>query len=131
MKTEVYDIKGMTCASCSAAVERVTRKLEGVESSQVNLATNKMTITYDEEKLGPEQIIAKVQRAGFDAEQAHEKQKEEQQEEVLEAEEAQHKIKRRLIVSIILAVSSRMAAIISSNISKPSRRYSTTGSCWA
>ena len=104
MKTEVYDIKGMTCASCSAAVERVTRKLEGVESSQVNLATNKMTITYDEEKLGPEQIIAKVQRAGFDAEQAHEKQKEEQQEEVLEAEEAQHKIKRRLIVSIILAV---------------------------
>ena len=49
MKTEVYDIKGMTCASCSAAVERVTRKLEGVESSQVNLATNKMTITYDEE----------------------------------------------------------------------------------
>lgn len=104
MKTEVYDIKGMTCASCSAAVERVTRKLEGVETSQVNLATNKMTITYDEGKLTPEMIIAKVQRAGFDAEQAHEKQKEEQQEEALEAEEAQHKVKRRLIISIILAV---------------------------
>ena len=104
MKTEVYDIKGMTCASCSAAVERVTRKLEGVESSQVNLATNKMTITYDEGKLTPEMIIAKVQRAGFDAEQFHEKQKEEQQEEALEAEEAQHKIKRRLVISIILAV---------------------------
>ena len=37
----------------------------------------------------------------------------------------------QIAYSIILAVSSRMAAIISSNISKPSRRYSTTGSCWA
>lgn len=104
MRTEVYDIKGMTCASCSAAVERVTRKLEGVESSQVNLATNKMNITYDETRLTPEQIIAKIQRAGFDAEQFHEKQKEEEQAEALETEEARHKIKRRLTVSIILAL---------------------------
>ncbi len=104
MKTEVYDIKGMTCASCSAAVERVTGKLEGVESSQVNLATAKMTITYDESRLTPEQIIVRIQRAGFDAEKAHEKKKEEQKEEAAEAEEAQHKIRRRLILSIVLAV---------------------------
>lgn len=104
VKTEVYDIKGMTCASCSAAVERVTGKLEGVESSQVNLATAKMTITYDESRLTPEQIIVRIQRAGFDAEKAHEKKKEEQKEEAAEAEEAQHKIRRRLILSIVLAV---------------------------
>ena len=36
MRTEVYDIEGMSCAACSSAVERVTRKLEGVESSDVN-----------------------------------------------------------------------------------------------
>ena len=104
MKTEVYDIKGMTCASCSAAVERVTGKLEGVESSQVNLATAKMTITYDESRLTPEQIIGRIQRAGFEAELAHDKKKEEQREEAAEAEEAQHKIRRRLILSIALAV---------------------------
>lgn len=104
MKTEVYDIKGMTCASCSAAVERVTGKLEGVESSQVNLATAKMTITYDESRLTPEQIIGRIQRAGFEAELAHDKKKEEQREEAAEAEEAQHKIRRRLIFSIALAV---------------------------
>lgn len=46
MRTEIYHIDGMSCASCSSAVERVTRKLEGVSSSQVNLTTNKMTITY-------------------------------------------------------------------------------------
>ena len=103
MKTEVYDIKGMTCASCSAAVERVTGKLEGVESSQVNLATAKMTITYDESRLTPEQIIGRIQRAGFEAELAHDKKKEEQREEAAEAEEAQHKIRRRLILSIALA----------------------------
>lgn len=104
MKTEVYDIKGMTCASCSAAVERVTGKLEGVESSQVNLATAKMTITYDESRLTQEQIIGRIQRAGFEAELAHDKKKEEQREEAAEAEEAQHKIRRRLILSIALAV---------------------------
>ena len=48
MKTEIFDIEGMTCASCSAAVERVTRKLPGVEKSEVNLVTKKLNILYDE-----------------------------------------------------------------------------------
>ncbi len=67
MKKEIYVIEGMTCASCSSAVERVTRKLDGVASSEVNLATNKMTISYDEDQLTPEQIIARVEQAGFGA----------------------------------------------------------------
>ncbi len=65
MKEETYLIEGMTCASCSAAVERVTRKLEGVERSDVNLATNRMVICYDEELVTPEKIKAKVEKAGF------------------------------------------------------------------
>ena len=77
MKKEVYCISGMTCASCSSAVERVTRKLAGVSHSEVNLATNKMTIEYDEGTLKPEDIIAKVKRAGFGAELEHERAKEE------------------------------------------------------
>ena len=59
----------MHCAACSAAVERVTRKLEGVSRSDVNLTTNRMTIEYDEAKVTPEQIIAKVEKAGFGARQ--------------------------------------------------------------
>ncbi len=68
MKEEVYNIGGMHCAACSSAVERVTRKLEGVSSSDVNLPMNRMTIVYDEGKLGPDAIISKIEKAGFTAE---------------------------------------------------------------
>ena len=67
MKTEVYEVKGMSCASCSAAVERVTRKLNGVSESSVNLTTGKLIISYDEKLVTPEMIIAKVDKAGFEA----------------------------------------------------------------
>ncbi|NLL91407.1 MAG: copper-translocating P-type ATPase [Ruminococcaceae bacterium] len=67
MTKEVYDIGGMHCAACSSAVERVTRKLPGVESSDVNLPLNRLTIIYDEEKTKAEDIIAKIERAGFSA----------------------------------------------------------------
>ena len=65
MREEKYDISGMHCAACSASVERVTRKLPGVERSDVNLTTEMMTICYDETQVTPEQIKAKVEKAGF------------------------------------------------------------------
>ena len=67
MKTEIYHIEGMHCAACSSAVERVTRKLPGVQSSSVNLTTAKMTITYDETKVTQQKIEAEMERAGFHA----------------------------------------------------------------
>lgn len=65
MKEEVYKISGMSCAACSAAVERVTRRLPGVEESSVNLTTEKLNIRYDEAQVTPEMIAEKVQKAGF------------------------------------------------------------------
>ncbi len=65
MKEEVYIITGMHCAACSSSVERVTRKLAGVERSDVNLMTNRMTISYDPGQVTPETIMSKVQKAGF------------------------------------------------------------------
>ena len=67
MKTEVYNITGMSCAACSSAVERVTRKLAGVQESNVNLTTAKMTIMYDETLVDPAMIMQKVEKAGFGA----------------------------------------------------------------
>lgn len=101
MKTEVYDIEGMTCASCSAAVERVTRKLPGVENSAVNLVTKKLSITYDDAQLTPGEIITRVEKAGF---QARPEVKTKAAEPTLDDEEVQLKRQGRLIVvALILA----------------------------
>lgn len=104
MITEKYNITGMTCAACSSAVERVTRKMSGVEESNVNLTTGIMQITYDEKQLTPADIITKVDRAGFGAELFVEKNKKERAEEQEHLEEETKKTKRRLISNIILSL---------------------------
>ena len=104
MITEKYRITGMTCAACSSAVERVTRKLEGVSESNVNLTTGLLTITYDETKTGSSHVIARVERAGFGAELEVEKSKEEKQHEKDELAESVKKTKHRLIANVILAI---------------------------
>ncbi|MDU1411294.1 MAG: heavy metal translocating P-type ATPase [Clostridium sp.] len=65
IKTYTYKVEGMTCASCSGRVERVTRKLHGVENSIVNLATEKLTITINEDEIGYGDIKAAVEKAGY------------------------------------------------------------------
>lgn len=67
MKEEIYDIVGMHCAACSTSIERVTRRLPGVEESNVNLPLNRLTIRYDESQTTSEDIIAKIKKAGFSA----------------------------------------------------------------
>ena len=106
MKTEVYNITGMSCAACSSAVERVTKKLEGVTESSVNLTTAKLTITYDEKLVTPDQIVAKVEKAGFGAAPVQEdKSLKEQDEEVFRQQEEQLGVsKKRLIGAICFAV---------------------------
>ncbi len=104
MVTETYIIKGMTCASCSSAVERVTRKLEGVSESNVNLATNRMTITYEEKALTPQDIMDRVERAGFEASIEEDKGKDQARKEEREVLENHKKTKRRLIGAICLAI---------------------------
>lgn len=60
-----YLVDGMTCAACSAAVERITKRLDGVSSVSVNLNMKKMQIEYDDEKVTREKIFEKIQKAGF------------------------------------------------------------------
>ena len=65
---ERYRVTGMSCAACSARVQKVTEKLEGVQSSEVNLLAGLMEIEYDEARLSSEQIVAAVVSAGYGAE---------------------------------------------------------------
>lgn len=63
-------VSGMTCAACSARVEKVLRSLDGVIEANVNLATNKATVTFDSELLSPEQIVKTVSATGYKAQLA-------------------------------------------------------------
>ena len=65
MLTETLSVGGMTCAACSARVERAIRKLEGVENAAVNLATEKATVIYDPRVLRLSAIREAVIRAGY------------------------------------------------------------------
>lgn len=104
MKTEIYNIDGMSCAACSSAVERVTRRLEGVQESNVNLTTAKMTITYDEAMVTQEMIEEKVDKAGFKAMLVPDEQDRmaEEEETFARQEEALKAGRKRLIVAICL-----------------------------
>ncbi|MCC6549450.1 MAG: cadmium-translocating P-type ATPase [Ignavibacteriaceae bacterium] len=60
-----FPVEGMTCASCVARVEKVIKKLDGVESVSVNLATEKVTLKVDTSLVSPEKIAEAVEGAGY------------------------------------------------------------------
>ena len=64
---ERYHISGMTCSACSAHVEKAVNKLEGVEKASVNLLAETMEISYEEGRLGREEIEEAVENAGYGA----------------------------------------------------------------
>ena len=72
MTKKKFSVTGMSCAACSAAVEKAVSRLDGVESAQVNLLANSMVCTYDELKTDPSAVIAAVEKAGFGAAEAAE-----------------------------------------------------------
>ncbi len=59
-----FNVTGMTCAACSARVERAVSSLEGVESCSVNLLTNSMSVDGN---VSDDRIIAAVEKAGYGA----------------------------------------------------------------
>lgn len=67
MKKEVFDITGMSCAACSARIEKGVSGMEGMQQCSVNLLKNSMTVTYDEGSLDADKIIAKVTDIGYGA----------------------------------------------------------------
>jgi len=66
MKKVDIDILGMTCAACSARVEKALNKQEGVIKASVNLLSNKATIDFDEEKISPEDLIKTIEKTGYE-----------------------------------------------------------------
>ncbi len=66
-KTKSYSFKveGMTCSACANRVERATKKADGVLDSSVNFATEKLNISFDENKISIKDIKSIVEKAGY------------------------------------------------------------------
>jgi Cu+-exporting ATPase len=102
MKKTDLDIKGMHCASCSTLINRSLSKAEGVTEANVNYATGKALVIYDETKLKDDDLIKIVQSKGYDAEVSEgkidvEKQQQEQQAEI-------KKFRDNFILGLVFAV---------------------------
>ena len=67
MKKEQFNVTGMTCAACSARVEKAVGRLPGVDKIAVNLLKNSMVVEYDETALDTQKIIGAVTEAGYGA----------------------------------------------------------------
>lgn len=101
---EKYHITGMSCAACSARVFKAVSNLKGVKEANVNLLTNSMVVSYDENVTSPKKIIEAVKKAGYGAEliKIDNAQASITKEELIDKETP--KLLRRLIVSLVLLV---------------------------
>jgi P-type Cu+ transporter len=97
LKTVELDIDGMSCSACSAAVERVTKKLPGMVSAGVNLATNRGVFEYDPSLVKLTEIKAAIEKAGYVPRDAHSETRDEE-------EEKRDKTLRIMRIRLIIAV---------------------------
>ena len=105
---EQYNVTGMSCAACSARVEKAVSKVEGVSSCSVSLLTNSMGV---EGTASPEAVIRAVEEAGYGAtlKGAHAKEggnagaSMEEYEEMLK-DKTTPLLKKRLIASLVLLI---------------------------
>ena len=65
MESHTYKIRGMHCASCAAIIEKELKKVEGVNSIEVNYGTETAKISYDEAKTNPEHLSEKIKPLGY------------------------------------------------------------------
>lgn len=76
-KVELYsvnlNIEGMSCAACSARVEKVLNNINGVVNANVNLAMNKATVNYTGDELSSRDFVNAIEKAGYKAEVEREK----------------------------------------------------------
>ncbi|MCI9012679.1 MAG: heavy metal translocating P-type ATPase [Lachnospiraceae bacterium] len=101
LKSEKFQITGMTCAACSAHVEKAAAGVAGVDKVSVSLLMNTMTVEYDTPAT-PQAICAAVEAAGYGADAAGQQAAgTDNREGALEDKETP-RIRRRLIASVCL-----------------------------
>jgi Cu+-exporting ATPase len=64
-RTASFGVTGMTCASCAQTITESLERLQGIESANVNLATDKATVVYDPDKVDIDKMTRAVSDAGY------------------------------------------------------------------
>ena len=59
-KRLTMEIKGMTCAACASRIEKGLRRMAGVVDAQVNLARERASVVYDDDRLSPVEVADKI-----------------------------------------------------------------------
>eukprot|EP01156_Anaeramoeba_ignava_P011189 Anaeramoba_ignava/a482271_55.p1 GENE.a482271_55~~a482271_55.p1 ORF type:complete len:799 (-),score=118.63 a482271_55:529-2925(-) len=103
IKTIELKIGGMSCVNCVKAVEKSLSKVPGVQSSIVNLSTEKAQIEYDEKLVSIPGLVNTVKKAGYSAELL--------KNQKIEDEKESKVLKRKLIISVILSFPLLLAMI--------------------
>ena len=134
MTTEVLDsvnipVSGMTCAACSARVQRALERVPGVSAANVNLMTGSATVEFDTETVAPERLVEAIRATGYGAELPK---ADESLEEVLQDRDEAHAeelrvLRRKTVVSLVAAVltmvfSMVLAAVVPGSMSDPLMR---------
>lgn len=68
MQTQTYNVKGMHCASCSSVIEKTFKKVEGVESAEVNYGTEKAKVSFDPSQTNPHDLSKHIEPLGYSLE---------------------------------------------------------------
>ncbi len=96
MSEKSFAIEGMNCASCAAHVEKAAAKVEGITFASVNLATERLTISYDDRKTSVDKVVEAVSKAGYKA-------IDDEKERRASLPESE-KLRKRLILSLVFTV---------------------------
>ncbi|MGB4438879.1 MAG: HAD-IC family P-type ATPase, partial [Sedimentibacter sp.] len=105
MKSQKFNVTGMTCSACSARIEKNINKTDGVIEANVNLLSNSMTVKFDESVLNESGIIKVVQDTGYNASSYDTKKSSTKSDGNKSDAEAEFKeMKKRLIISFVFAI---------------------------
>ncbi len=99
MRKDLFDVTGMSCSACSARIEKVLGRKDGIREVSVNLLKNSMYVTYDETAIDAGGIAAAVEKIGFGASLRGAPSKKEKREDPADAE--MRALKKRLVFSLL------------------------------
>ena len=109
-------VEGMTCASCVLRVEKALKKIDGVDQANVNLATEKVSLSFDAGKTNMNALSAAVEDAGYKLILPPDKNRfQNQSESSAESpqEQAAGQLKREFLFSLVLSLPIMLAGMLS------------------